>query len=509
MMPMTVGEAAQALAGTLMTQDGLGDGAITSVVTDSRQVEHGSLFVAIAGEHVDGHNFVSQVGESGAVAALVDHAVPDTSVPQIVVPDTVIALGQLAKANLDRRRANGDPFTIVGITGSVGKTTTKDLLHALLKTEGKTIAPVGSFNNDIGLPLTALKVSPDTRFLVAEMGANHMGEIANLATIARPDIAVVLKVGVAHLGEFGSVENIQQAKSEIIRALNHDGEAVLNADDEHVVPMAELAPGRVYWFGQGERAQIRATEVHADAFDRASFVVMLPQQDKPVSVTLAIPGHHNVMNALAAITVAWRLGVPVDRIVSVLAKQSSISPHRMAVSQLHRDGVSFTVIDDSFNANPDSMRAGIDGLAGWAANGDAGDGEPFRIAVLGSMLELGGDEAELHRQIGAYAVECGIDAVIGVGSSENSTLDSLAGDIVDGVQDAAAAQGREVDARLVHQVNDADDCVMQLAREHAPAVVLLKGSHASGLSALAARWDALREQENASHTTSNQNGATR
>ena len=509
MMPMTVDEAVQALAGTLVTQGVPSDSVITSVVTDSRQVECGSLFVAIAGEHVDGHDFVSQVGEAGAAAALVDHAVPDATVPQIVVSDTVIALGQLAKANLERRRASGRPFTIVGITGSVGKTTTKDLLHALLETQGKTIAPVGSFNNDIGLPLTALKVSSDTRFLVAEMGANHMGEIANLATIARPDIAVVLKVGVAHLGEFGSVENIQQAKSEIIRALDQDGEAVLNVDDEHVVPMAELAPGHVYWFGQSERAQIRASKVRADAFDRASFELTLPQREVPVPVTLAIPGRHNVMNALAAITVAWRLGVPVERIVSVLAEQSSISPHRMAVSQLHRDGVSFTVIDDSFNANPDSMRAGIDGLAGWRANGSAGDGEPFRIAVLGSMLELGGDEAELHRQIGAYAVESGIDAVIGVGSNKDRTLDSLAGDIVDGVRVASEAQHRGVIARLVHHVDEADDYVMQLAREHAPSVVLLKGSHASGLSALAARWDALHEQESASRTISNQNGAAR
>ena len=224
MMPMTVRQVAEAVQGRLIvpqTGDGVEDGAdalATSAVSDSRQVREGSVFVAIAGERVDGHDFVARAGESGAVVALVQHEV-DAPVAQIVVPDTVDALGLLAKANIAARRAVGTPFTLIGITGSVGKTTTKDLMAALLSTLGPTVAPVGSFNNEIGLPLTALKVGRDTRFFVAEMGASHVGEITRLTTIAPPDIAVVLKVGCAHLGEFGSVERIAQAKSEIVQGL--------------------------------------------------------------------------------------------------------------------------------------------------------------------------------------------------------------------------------------------------------------------------------------------------
>ena len=252
MMPMTVRQVAEAVQGRLIvpqTGDGVEDGAdalATSAVSDSRQVREGSVFVAIAGERVDGHDFVARAGESGAVVALVQHEV-DAPVAQIVVPDTVDALGLLAKANIAARRAVGTPFTLIGITGSVGKTTTKDLMAALLSTLGPTVAPVGSFNNEIGLPLTALKVGRDTRFFVAEMGASHVGEITRLTTIAPPDIAVVLKVGCAHLGEFGSVERIAQAKSEIVQGLVPDGLAVLNADDAHVAAMAPLAPqGHVF-----------------------------------------------------------------------------------------------------------------------------------------------------------------------------------------------------------------------------------------------------------------------
>ena len=330
MMPMTVRQVAEAVQGRLIvpqTGDGVEDGAdalATSAVSDSRQVREGSVFVAIAGERVDGHDFVARAGESGAVVALVQHEV-DAPVAQIVVPDTVDALGLLAKANIAARRAVGTPFTLIGITGSVGKTTTKDLMAALLSTLGPTVAPVGSFNNEIGLPLTALKVGRDTRFFVAEMGASHVGEITRLTTIAPPDIAVVLKVGCAHLGEFGSVERIAQAKSEIVQGLVPDGLAVLNADDAHVAAMAPLAPqGHVFWFGMagddaeasagnaasGKSDALFASDVRTDDGDRPSFT--LERADGGTAhVQLAIRGTHNVMNALAAASVAHLLGVPL------------------------------------------------------------------------------------------------------------------------------------------------------------------------------------------------------
>ena len=265
MMKMTLRQVMASVDGHAAPGAAMDEGTeVTSAVTDSRLAQPGSLFVAIAGEHVDGHDYVDAAAHNGAVAALVQHAVPDAGIAQIIVEDGVAALGELAKANLRMRRNEATPFTIIGITGSVGKTTTKDLLKALLSTLGETVAPVGSFNNEIGLPLTALEVDEHTRYLVAEMGANHLGEIAHLTTIAPPDIAIVLKVGVAHLGEFGSVEHIAQAKSEIVRGLLNDGVTVLNADDARVTRMQDIAPGKVVWFGI-EHAQVHERDGYVAA----------------------------------------------------------------------------------------------------------------------------------------------------------------------------------------------------------------------------------------------------
>ena len=491
MMPMTVQEVADAVGGRLTVSAGAAadaDTVVTCAVSDSRQVRPGAVFVAIAGERVDGHDFVGTAGEAGAAVALVNHEV-DAPTAQIVVDDTVAALGALARRNIELRRAAGDPFTIVGITGSVGKTTTKDMLSALLGDMGQTVAPVGSFNNEIGLPLTALKVGERTRFLVAEMGANHVGEIARLTTVAPPDIAVVLKVGVAHLGEFGSVERILEAKSEIVRGLVPGGLTILNADDEHVVTMGAIAPGEVLWFGVDAAAArdggCSAQNIDVDGFDRPRFMLVTPDGAR-TPVRLGICGRHNVMNALAAASVAYRLGMAPERIGTVLGGLTRISPHRMAVSTVERGGATFTLIDDSFNANPDSMRAGLDGLRSW---GDGEQARPFRIAVLGAMLELGENETELHRGVGEYAVGSGVDAVVAVGRAQDPHVDALAEAVADGAKRAAAESGQDgVSIDWVHDTDQADAVVTRLARDHADTVVLLKGSHVSGLSALAERW---------------------
>lgn len=499
MMPMTLAQIANAVDGRLTRADGVDVNApiAHSAVSDSRQAGRGSVFVAIAGEHVDGHDFVASVAAQGAVCALVDHEV-DAALPQIVVNDTVAALGALAQYNIERRRAGSQPFSIIGITGSVGKTTTKDLLASLLNELGPTVAPFGSFNNEIGLPLTALNVNAETRFLVAEMGANHIGEIAHLTTIAPPDIAVVLKVGVAHLGEFGSVERIAQAKSEIIRGLLPGGVSVLNADDPHVAAMADIAPGSVRWFGintdhkNGHVAgeTLIARNITQDDTGHPQFDLIPVAADgtlgEATPVTLAIRGLHNVMNALAAANVAMYFGMQPATIADILARKDHISAHRMAVSTVSRNNVTFTLIDDSFNANPDSMRAGLDGLAAWHA------GErPRRVAVLGAMLELGGNEDELHRAMGRYAVEIGADAIIAVGGAD-AHLDELAGSLADGARTAAqqgvSPNGTVPSVDWVHTVDQADAKVMELAAGQGETVVLLKGSHASGLSALASRW---------------------
>lgn len=496
MMRMTLAQMVQAVHGSAehCDCDDLETVTATSAVTDSRQVVDGSLFVAIAGEHVDGHDFVDAAARQGAVAALVEREIESAPIAQIVVPDTVAALGALAKANLEARKAIDEPFTIIGITGSVGKTTTKDLLHALLSTQGETVAPQGSFNNEIGLPLTALKVGERTRYLVAEMGANHIGEIARLTKIAPPDIAVVLKVGVAHLGEFGSVERIAQAKSEIVRGEAPNAITVLNADDERVAAMSGIAKGDVFWFGI-DKAQAHDIDGYMAADDIAlddlghPVFALVSSQGVEQRVSLGIGGRHNVMNALAAASVAKLLGMPLECIAQVLADTRRISPHRMAVSEVERDGARFTLIDDSFNANPDSMRAGIDGLMAWRSQEDQ---QPYRVAVLGSMLELGSDEHNLHRTIGAYALDGGVDALICVGGGDDASLNALAQDIADGGTEAKGA-GDMRPVRAVKTTQQADDLIRALNAEHPDMLVLLKGSHASGLSALATQWAAEAE----------------
>ncbi|PJM77040.1 UDP-N-acetylmuramoyl-tripeptide--D-alanyl-D-alanine ligase [Bifidobacterium felsineum] len=480
MVPMSAQEIAQAVEGRLIA-GGDPNAQATSAVSDSRQAGVGSVFVAIKGERVDGHDFVAKVGEQGAVAAIVDHEVPAEGLAQIVVNDTVEALGKLAKHNIERRRELPGDFDIIGLTGSVGKTTTKDLLSALMSTLGPTVAPIGSFNNEIGLPLTALKIDAGTRFFVAEMGANHLGEIARLTRIAPPNTAIVLKVGVAHLGEFGSRERIAQAKSEIVMGLLPDGVAVLNGDDDHVAPMASLAPADVLWFGKesNHEHQVTATDITADNADHAEFTLNA-DDGSSVRVHLGIPGLHNVMNALAAATVALRYGMALPDIAQVLAAQHTISPHRMALSRVERGSVSFTLIDDSFNANPDSMKAGLEGLKAWEPQDG---GKPFRVALLGAMLELGASEDELHAQVGRFAAELGLDAIIAVGSDTDTHLHDLARSLADG---AASVTGVSVDC--VENIDRAEQLVLGMAAGHTDTVVLLKGSHASGLSALAERW---------------------
>ena len=326
-----------------------------------------------------------------------------------------------------------------------------------------------------------MRVNADTRFFVAEMGANHIGEIARLTRIAPPNTVIVLRVGVAHLGEFGSRERIAQAKSEIVQGLLPGGTAVLNADDDYVVPMAQLASGDVLWFGQGHTrdSEVHADHIAADAADHAEFT-MTDAHGEQVTVHLGIPGRHNVMNALAAATVALRYGMPLTAIAQTLAAQHTISPHRMALSTVSRQGASFELIDDSFNANPDSMKAGLDGLRAWNAN----DGrQPFRVALLGAMLELGADERELHASVGEYAAGLGLDAIITVGSPSDAHLNVLAESLAEG-----ATRGRAASVDCVQTIDEAERIVLDLAKNHTDTVVLLKGSHASGLSALAERW---------------------
>jgi len=410
MIGMTLAEIASATRGELLldgtgaTPDTVVDGLST---TDSREVADGTIFFAKPGEQTDGHLFVPQAVAAGASLVVVDHALDTVEwvrpVPQLVVADTVVALGDLATEVVARVRAAGD-LKIVGVTGSNGKTTTKNLLREILQGVGPTIAPRASFNNEVGAPVTMLEVGWDTRYLVAEMGASGIGEIARLVRMARPDIGIVLKVGLAHAGEFGGIEATLAAKTEMVSDLLDSDVAVLNLDDPRVASMADKTLARVLWFGLDERADVRATGVVSTA-QGTRFELHLPNGESR-TVQFRVLGEHHVMNALAAAAAAHTLDVGIDDIVAALQTVQRAERWRMEVLGGAR-GV--TVINDAYNASPDSMAAALKTLAQVATP----DGRS--VAVLGEMSELGEFSGEEHDRIGLLAVRLGIDQLIVVG----------------------------------------------------------------------------------------------
>ncbi|MBD8079197.1 UDP-N-acetylmuramoyl-tripeptide--D-alanyl-D-alanine ligase [Cellulosimicrobium arenosum] len=427
------------------------------VVVDSRRVQAGSLFVALPGEHVDGHDYAVAAVAAGATLVLAGR---ELDVPCVVVDDVQAALGELARHVLATLRAEGD-LRLVGITGSVGKTTTKDLLGQLLGPHGSTVVPRGSFNNEIGLPLTVLEATRETRFLVLEMGASGVGHLTYLTRIAPPDVAVVLTVGSAHLGGFGGIEGVARAKAEIVTGLAAGGTAVLNADDRRVVAMAEVAPGAVVTFGTIPSADVRAEDLAIDRAGRASFTLRVRHDggEERTPVTLALVGEHHVTNALAAATAALQLGLRPADVAAGLAGASALSPHRMQVTD-RPDGI--TVIDDSYNANPDSMRAALRALAVMAGR------ERRSVAVLGEMLELGEGSRAAHDEIGRLVVRLNIKLLVVVGEGAG------------GFHDGATQEGSWGDeVRFAPDVEAATALLRDELREG--DVVLVKASNGSGL----------------------------
>ena len=441
---------AEAVSGRLVGSDVSVTG---SVVTDSREAQAGSLYVARRGESADGHAFVAGAVARGAVAVIVEHEV-DEAVAQIVVEDSTEALGALARAHVEALRAGG-ALDVIAMTGSVGKTTTKDLLLQIMSADGPTVAPKLSFNNEVGLPLTVLLADENTRHLVLEMGASGPGHITYLTGIVAPDVAIELCVGHAHVGGFGGFEGVAAAKAELIRGMRPGGPVILNTDDPNVEAMAPLASGEVIRFSASgnPRAEVRAQDVSVDAADRASFTLATPAGTAQVS--LKIVGRHHVANALAAAAGALTLGVDLATVVQVLSSARALSPHRMDVHELVIDGCELTLIDDSYNANLDSMRAGIAALSSIGKGGR-------KIAVLGEMLELGEDSQSLHEQVGAMIEACGVETLIGLGADAHYYLEG-----------ASAVPNRQV-------ASDPADAA-RLALEFAGdgAVVLVKGSFGS------------------------------
>jgi UDP-N-acetylmuramoyl-tripeptide--D-alanyl-D-alanine ligase len=406
MIALTLAQIATIVDGELRlvggdTRDTVVDGAVD---TDSRQIVPGGIFVAKPGETTDGHLFVPAAVAAGAVLALVERPV-DVAVSQIVVTDVVHALAELAREVVARVRARGG-LRIVGITGSNGKTTTKNLLARVLVDEGETVAPRASFNNEVGAPLTMLRVRDSTRFLVSEFGASGPGEIARLAGLVEPDVSVVLMVGLAHAGGFGGIQATFAAKSELVRAMRPGGTAVLNADDARVTAMAPLAAeraGSVRWFGLSSTAAVRAEDVEVDA-DGTRCVVYVDGERLPLR--LRVLGAHHVMNALAAIAAATTLGVrPSDAVARLETVELA---ERWRMQPLGSERV--RIINDAYNASPDSMAAALRTLAQIVTPGQR------TVAVLGAMSELGEFAGDEHDRVGELAVRLRIQRIVIVGA---------------------------------------------------------------------------------------------
>jgi UDP-N-acetylmuramoyl-tripeptide--D-alanyl-D-alanine ligase len=464
MIALTLAEIASAVGGTLRldrtdaTPETVVDGAVT---TDSREIGPGDVFFAKRGEFDDGHRFAPAAAEQGAALLVVEHPL-DLDVPQIVVRDTVDALGALATEVVRRVRELG-ALRIVGVTGSNGKTTTKNLLRAVLERVGPTVAARASFNNEVGAPITMLELTADTRFLVAEMGASGVGEIARLVRMARPDVGIVLKVGLAHAGEFGGIEQTVRAKSEMVTDLLEADVAVLNADDPRVVPMAGITAARVVWFGLGASADVRATDLSAHSRG-TDFTVTVPGGGS-ARVHFGVLGEHHVMNALAAIAASVELGVPLPAIVEALESVTLAERWRMQLMG-DRDGI--TVINDAYNASPDSMSAALKTLAQVQAPGTR------TIAVLGEMSELGEFSGEEHDRIGLLAVRLGISQLVVVGQGARRLHISA---INEGSWDGESA--------FVETPDEAFDLVVSAARPG--DTVLVKSSNSAGLRHLGDR----------------------
>ncbi|MEV8523508.1 MULTISPECIES: UDP-N-acetylmuramoyl-tripeptide--D-alanyl-D-alanine ligase [unclassified Streptomyces] len=423
------------------------------VVIDSRQVAAGSLFVAFAGERVDGHDYAQRAVEAGAVAVL---AARPLGVPAIVVDDVQAALGALARDVVRRLGTE-----VVALTGSSGKTSTKDLIAQVLQRHAPTVFTPGSLNNEIGLPLTALTATEETRHLVLEMGARGVGHIRYLTGLTPPSIGLVLNVGTAHIGEFGGREQIALAKGELVESLPENGCAVLNADDPLVRAMAPRTQARVLLFGEADDADVRAENVRLTAAGQPSFRLHTPSGCS--DVTLRLYGEHHVSNALAAAAVAHELGMSADEIARALSEAGTLSRWRMEVTE-RPDGV--TVVNDAYNANPESMRAALRALAAM------GNGRRT-WAVLGPMAELGDESLAEHDAVGRLAVRLNVSKLVAVGGREASWLQLGAYN--------EGSWGEE----SVH-VSDAQAAVDLLRSELRPGdVVLVKASRSIGLERVA------------------------
>lgn len=471
MIRMRLDEIATAVGGRIT--DGAPDLEVTGPATlDSRDVPAGGLFVAMAGERADGHDFAAGAVAAGAAAVLGSRP---TGVPSVVVEDVPYALGLLARHLLDRLPG----LTVLALTGSQGKTSTKDLLAQVLATHGPTVATRGNHNNELGVPLTVLRADETTAYLVLEMGARGVGHLAYLCSFARPRVAAVLNVGSAHLGEFGTRDDIARAKGELVEALGPEGVAVLNADDPLVAAMADRTAARVRSFGTDGSADLRVQDLTTDDLGRPRFTLVerTAAGEESAAVALRTIGLHQAGNAAAAAALARAVGMPLAAVAAALSAAGTASPWRMELTET----AGVTILNDVYNANPESMRAALATLT------DIGRRRPGSrtVAVLGVMRELGRGSEAAHEALGRHAAESGVDRLVVVGEE------------ADGIARGASAVpgGAERTVRV-------EDRAQALAwvRENvaAPDVVLVKASRGAALEQVV---DGLVEHLSAPSTT--------
>lgn len=436
-MRMSIQAVADAVGCSIDVEDDVKRREVTGITWDSRKVKEGDIFLAMPGERVDGNDFISKAIGAGAGMVICTRQ-PGESIkalagefvcPLVVVEDGIAAISALASAWRDQLRC-----VVIGVTGSTGKTSTKDMLLSVMGQRYNTVATAGNNNNELGVPYTVLRAQKDTEVLIVEMGMRGLGQISASCAIAKPNMGIVTNVGVCHLELLGSRENIARAKGELFQALPANGLCVINGDDDMSAFLRqECAAGRpVKLFGRGEGLSPRATDVQVNAQGCAGFNVHMGEEE-PVAVSLGMPGEHNVMNALAVIVAARHLGVPIASVVEGLA-QATGSAMRMDITTTPA-GV--TVVNDAYNANPDSMKAALQTLRGMQCAGK-------RIAVLGDMGELGPDEAALHAQVGMVAAASRLDVLVCVGPLSRNTAQAaeqagMPTGCISCVDDAAAA----------------------------------------------------------------------
>ena len=460
MIAVTIDEIATVL-GAQISGPGDTTAVVTALTADSRTVSTGALFVALRGEHADGHDFVPAATAAGAAASLTSHPVDGALC--LVVADPLVGLGRLSRYLVERASAGG--LQVIGITGSVGKTSTKDLLAQVLEQAGPTVAPLGNLNNELGVPLTVGRLDQQTRFLVAEMGARGIGHIAYLCEIAPPRVGVVLNVGQAHVGEFGGQAAIARAKGELVEALPADGWAVLNIDDPLVRSMRRRTSAQVLPWSPTQPLDdgVWASELVGDVYGRYSFVLHDGRDERSESVQLQLTGRHQVANAVAAAAAALAVGLELDQVAAALSEAGPRSRWRM---ELHDRSDGVTVINDSYNANPDSMRAALTTLA------ELGRAGRHTWAVLGDMLELGETAADEHAAIGRFAAQVGVEHLVAIG------------DYAGCITSAAVAAGLP-SSRAV-QISAKADAVAVVTSDLEPGdVVLVKASRSLALDTVA------------------------